>query len=127
MNIIKKRIKIPLYNHLSLVIIISDDVYNASYDYIGIDNPDKESNARGVFISNGGNESILSINPNQKSISDLAGIVSHEALHATNYIMDFVGMKLSSDSEESYTYLLQYIVEEVMNLVEKYKIKYGRE
>lgn len=40
-------------------------------------------------------------------------IVAHEALHATAYIMRFVGIRFTKSSEEAYAYLLQYIIENI--------------
>lgn len=39
--------------------------------------------------------------------------ITHEAFHATCYIMRYVGIRLSKSSEEAYAYLLQYIVENI--------------
>ena len=35
---------------------------------------------------------------------------AHEAQHVVKYIMDFIGAKYNNGSEESYTYLLEYII-----------------
>lgn len=40
---------------------------------------------------------------------DFFGIIAHEALHATFSILDIVGIKLSVESEEAFTYLHEYI------------------
>lgn len=40
-------------------------------------------------------------------------IISHEAFHATVYIMRYIGTRFSKASEEAYAYLLQYIVENI--------------
>lgn len=42
-------------------------------------------------------------------------IIAHEALHATAYIMRYVGIKFSKTSEEAYAYLLQYIVDNIFD------------
>lgn len=41
-------------------------------------------------------------------------IIAHEAFHATEYIMDFVGVKHSSKSSEAFAYLLQHIVKKII-------------
>lgn len=41
------------------------------------------------------------------------GMVTHEAFHATCYIMRYVGVKFTKSSEEAYAYTLQYIVENI--------------
>jgi hypothetical protein len=42
-----------------------------------------------------------------------AEIVAHEALHATAFILRFVGIRFTKSSEEAYAYLLQYIIENI--------------
>lgn len=39
--------------------------------------------------------------------------IAHEALHATAYIMRYVGIRFTKSSEEAYAYLLQYIIENI--------------
>jgi len=39
--------------------------------------------------------------------------IVHEAFHATLYLMDHIGATLTKSSEESYAYLIQYIVEQM--------------
>tara|TARA_R110002020_G_scaffold448039_3_gene660682 strand:+ start:1127 stop:1474 length:348 start_codon:yes stop_codon:yes gene_type:complete len=43
-------------------------------------------------------------------------ILAHEALHATWYIQDYFGVKVSADNNESQAYLLQYLVEQIMKI-----------
>lgn len=40
-------------------------------------------------------------------------IIAHEALHATAYILRYVGIRFTKTSEEAYAYLLQYIIENI--------------
>lgn len=43
-----------------------------------------------------------------------AGIVSHEAFHATRYILECKGLgELSDETEEAYAYLLDWIVRQI--------------
>jgi hypothetical protein len=41
-------------------------------------------------------------------------VLVHESFHATEYIMDYVGVKHSRKSSEAFAYLLQYIVSEIL-------------
>jgi hypothetical protein len=41
------------------------------------------------------------------------GDVSHECLHATNYVLNHIGHKISTDNDEVQAYLLGYIFEKV--------------
>ena len=45
-----------------------------------------------------------------KNIADLA----HEVFHVVHWIMKYKGIYLSDDSEEAYAYLLEYLMEEIM-------------
>lgn len=44
---------------------------------------------------------------------DFHDCVAHEAFHCAAGILDYVGVKLGSKSEEAYAYLLGYIVKEI--------------
>lgn len=41
------------------------------------------------------------------------GTIAHEAFHATYSILDYVGAKLSDDSEECFAYLLDFITQKI--------------
>lgn len=56
---------------------------------------------------------------NLKSGKYLFKFVTHEALHATFAIANMIGLKYTTDSEESFTYLLDYIVGEIYTLLKK--------
>lgn len=44
------------------------------------------------------------------------GIIGHEVLHAAIHILEYVGMNLNIDtSEEAYTYLLEYLLSNVLD------------
>lgn len=40
--------------------------------------------------------------------------MAHEALHATWYLLKDKGLRLSEDSEEAYTYMLEWLLREIM-------------
>ena len=44
-----------------------------------------------------------------------AGVMSHEALHAVFYVLDNKGLRLCDDSEEAFTYYLQWLMAEIAN------------
>ena len=54
-----------------------------------------------------------------KDLPRLMSVISHEVLHCVVDIMDEVGVKLSDESQEAYTYLQGYLVQEI---IEKLKI-----
>ena len=46
------------------------------------------------------------------SHGEVANVVAHELLHATIHILKHANMRLNEGSEEAYTYLLGYLVEQ---------------
>lgn len=48
---------------------------------------------------------------------DTTGVVVHESLHLTYCILQRAGFVLSSDSEEAFTYLQEYIVEKILKKI----------
>lgn len=51
------------------------------------------------------------------------GEIAHEALHATNAIMDRMGQEPDLDNDEFQAYLLTYIVDECYGNIKRYKKK----
>lgn len=47
---------------------------------------------------------------------DNIGIIAHECLHATSYILSNRGIYFSEETEEVYAYLLGYIVNEIKKI-----------
>lgn len=56
---------------------------------------------------------IIYVTP-QSTLSEFMQIMSHEVQHATVEILDYVGIPLGDDSEESYAYLLGDIIENIV-------------
>lgn len=44
---------------------------------------------------------------------DYPSIVAHEAFHVVAFIMRYIGVRLSKNSEEAYAYLLQAILDKI--------------
>lgn len=108
---VKKKIKVPIYNQFNITIIISD---NITEEVCKITKQVSEVNFIGVFChKRGGLDLILGFQ--KKGLTQ--GTISHECLHAVCYIMDYIGMPLGEQSEEAYTYLLGHLVEEVNKLI----------
>jgi hypothetical protein len=49
---------------------------------------------------------------------DNPGIVAHEAFHAVVFLFKKIGIQFSYESEEAYTYLLEYLVNEILKIKE---------
>lgn len=45
------------------------------------------------------------------------GVIAHEVLHAVNFIMDFVDIELCQESEEAYTYLVEYLIDSIHSIL----------
>lgn len=63
------------------------------------------------FAGNGANNLILL--SEEESMHELMNTIAHEALHFVFELAKFVNIKYSSKSEESYTYLIGYVVGEI--------------
>lgn len=71
---------------------------------------DEMTNARSIMFSSGQTVIRLKNRPKYEMIP----IISHEAFHATTFIMERIGMELKNQvSDEAYAYLLAYIVKEI--------------
>lgn len=120
---LKKRFKIPLYSNMALTIVITNDMPRAFKKITGQNRPD---DSLGLFFHSGDNNMWIIINTNEEYLSvPIAGLISHEAFHATKYIMDFVGMELNDGSEEAYAYLIQWISDKTNELLINYNNKYA--
>lgn len=43
------------------------------------------------------------------------GLIAHEVFHAVYNLLERIGIRLSSDSEEAYAYLTQFLINEITN------------
>ena len=50
------------------------------------------------------------------------GVIAHEALHITAFILDHVGQDFDHDNHECFTYLIQWITDEVYKFVNHNKL-----
>lgn len=63
------------------------------------------------------------INSNHSKCGISHGTISHEAGHVTTDIFDYIGAHLDPSNQESFTYLLGYIVDEFYLWLDKNKIE----
>lgn len=111
LSMIKKKIKLPIYNQFTITIIISN---NITQEIVNITKQESNINYRGVFAyKQNGLDLILGFDSDYIT----QGVIAHECFHATAYILDYVGINLAGESEEAYSYLLGYLVEEVNKLI----------
>jgi hypothetical protein len=67
---------------------------------------------RGRCIIFGGNQTLIRIYRPVKTSEDY-GSLQHEIFHATEFILDRVGMSLCKKSDEAYAYLIGYLTTEI--------------
>lgn len=97
---------IPVWNY-DYNLIINDDE-NLVNDFLGEPAFDKYTN--GSFIERDGTYFILWL----RDLSDMSTL-SHEVLHLVFHVMRSKGVELSTSSEESYTYLMGFVVDQILN------------
>ena len=86
------------WNTIITQILESDDNAEASYWYNDI-------NGNGI----------IELHYHPKSPEEI-GIVAHECLHATIRVLSFIGIPcFENEANEPYTYLLEYILEQVLD------------
>ena len=81
----------------------------------------KELNCEGRFICTRYDTSGLFVVFWLKSSADVPVIV-HEAFHAVWYFLRDKGLKLSEDSEEAYTYMLEWLMREILTRRSELKV-----
>lgn len=50
------------------------------------------------------------------------GLISHEAFHATEFILEYFGIRYSEETCEVYAYLIQYITENIFFNLREFKM-----
>ncbi len=53
-----------------------------------------------------------------------SGLIAHECSHATNSLLKYKGLVFSEDSEEAYTYTMQYLIKQVEAVYKKALVKF---
>lgn len=110
-----KTIEIPLY-HITIDIIIANSKSKIMTLFSFENEREITSKAGRTIYDNTQTNEKLQIILNGKSILT-HGIIAHEALHATFFILSSRGLKYSQKSEEAYTYLIQFIIDQIYKLI----------
>lgn len=97
------RKKIDIF-HYTLEICVADDLQNAAKKYSC--DEDLERYEAVVLTQNNISKVIVIIHHNAS-----IGVISHEAVHAANEILDYVGIDMSYKNDEAQAYLVGYIAE----------------
>lgn len=109
---------IPFYRG-SIVVIISD-----SKDEIQKIIPEYENDhpyAHSWFYNfNGAQGFYMILNFDNKYRKIFHGTIAHEAAHLANMICKERGIKLDTDNDEAYAYLVEWIIDEVYKIIKQY-------
>lgn len=109
--ITKKNINIPIFR-LKLKIVVVDDIEEA----LEI-NPNIDTEANSLVIDNNNGTATIVIASNDISI------IAHECLHVKNAVWNRIGYSPNPMNDEVDAYLLDYIMTEVLKVVEKHTNK----
>ena len=109
--ITKKNINIPIFR-LKLKIVVVDDIEEA----LEI-NPNIDTEADSLVIDNNNGTATIVIASNDISI------IAHECLHVKNAVWNRIGYSPNPLNDEVDAYLLDYIMTEVLKVVEKHTNK----
>ena len=130
--LVKKSVKIPIYpGILEICIGESAEELNRLYCYGDGTNcfeEDKEVYAHAIVARHRSDKKlnkryVIVLNPNYKSDKITPGIIAHEALHITTFLLHDVGVVFDPDNEEPYAYFLGWVVDEVYKFLEEKEIK----
>ena len=109
--ITKKNINIPIFR-LKLKIVVVDDIEEA----LEI-NPNIDTEADSIVIYNNNGTATIIIASNDMSV------IAHECLHVKNAVWNRIGYSPNPLNDEVDAYLLDYIMTEVLKVVEKHTNK----
>lgn len=93
--------------------VISDD-----FEHVGKVFEADTSNAVAITM-NRGSEIIIAINPWHPRYE--VGILAHESLHVATSIAYRIGEEITSGNDESYAYLIEYLVREMNERIKRLK------
>ena len=116
------RISLPIYKS-GIIVIITKDTKRAAANvrkwYNGeFEEWDADSIAGKTLSKEGYNGSVIWMRDSPRTPEQIA-ILAHEAFHATARLMDRLRVPLTYATEETYTYVMEYIVAEVLRQLRK--------
>lgn len=123
--IVKKEIEIPIYRGIFAVIFANENVkisdhyddrlnqYILEYAHF-FPVTHKESNKQ-VFL--------IAFNTNHKSAKLNHGVIAHEVFHAVAALLYERDINLADESEEAYSYLIQWMTDFVYDVIKDYNIE----
>lgn len=109
-----KRVSLNLetYGNYEVIVIITDDIKKTRKGLdkeLGFTYDNVDLNIDGLHSYNSAQmKSFILLNPDTSN-----GVIAHESFHCVVRVMKIIGGKLSNSSEESYAYLLDYLVDTI--------------
>lgn len=107
--ITKKTIKVPIYDY-KVIIVVADTWEEAHEMYSDI-----EDDGRACVVEYS-NYSIIAIPPHQPES------IVHECVHLKNCIWNYIGYKPMSNNDEVDAYLVEYLFNQVLKVVDKHNL-----
>jgi len=114
---LRKSIKVPIYVGVFDIVVTDDvDAYEKIYTEFGreevyghaIETSCKKSPYKHWVM-------VLNFNSDHKITH---GVIAHESLHITTYILQCVGQEFDPDNHECFSYLLQWVTDHVYKFIE---------
>lgn len=122
-KVVYKEIIVPLYQQ-KVLFVIAQEVFYVNKK-LGINfNSNDEVFASTYYNFNykETNTSLILLNFNNDTASITHGIIAHECCHLVEAIFERVGAKHNIDNPESFTYLLEYLVDELYKFLKEQKM-----
>ena len=110
----RKKIDIPIYPG-TFEIILTNNCNTLEEGYLGLQSTSYDDDG---FI-------LITVYFNLEAKTFSNGIISHECLHATISLFNFIQLQLSTDEDngnEAYTYMLSWFVNEVYKFIKEKNI-----
>lgn len=111
----------PLYA-AEMVLSVSEDMTAARIkedDFLGSSNPADWENAVGFYSNDGcGRLGIFLSFQNTTH-----GVIAHEVMHVTHRILQFAGVRFSTDNHEPFTYLNQHLTSWIYQQLKRARIR----
>lgn len=119
LDIYKRSVFIFIGSHNQFVDWVTDEFKN-DYRYQGfikyVHEVEKKTSLASFWYNGSTGEGVIEIPKFPKTPTEIA-YCTHECLHATFNILDYVGIEYNKDSSgEAHTYLLEYLVKELLTL-----------
>lgn len=109
--------EIPIYGG-KLIFVVTDKYEEKSKKY-KLDFNERDLNCLGLAFEDYYKDRKAYYIFIRETHKDNWGIISHEALHITNFILDYVGIPANNNNDECHCYLLGWIVQTIQKHLEK--------